>query len=180
MADVSKNAMCQVTILQRILRASCLLLLTSTVVCCGKQSSTDTSATPSTISVVTFPTQHPLPDPQSYPASELTGQLLLDRGCIRIAKAQSSHMIVWPSGFGYRLVNGQLIIVDTTGAERARVGQNISLSGGEIAADPTAWQQTAALQQFPPPKCSGPFWLAAPDIRVVQEKANELRSASAV
>ena len=171
--------------LQLIYRVTILLFLSTIVIGCNTQllvntsevqttvSTQEKSTTPTTrsaaaLTTVTFPTQHPLPQPQAYPAAQLSGQLLLVNNCVRIGTPESSHLIIWPTGFGYQFENDQLSIIDATGAKRATESENVQLGGGEISSDPTAWQNTLGLQQLPPANCSGPYWYADPSIEVVK------------
>lgn len=175
--------------LQLIHRVKLLLLLSAVLVCCARQPAANISTPQTTVSVqatplssmplsstplstttsatIVFPTQHPLPDPQSYPASLTTGKLLLVDGCVRIGTTQSSYLIIWATGFTYTFENNQLVVVDKSGVRRAKEGDTIQLGGGEISLDAEAWRTAPALQQ-PQPSCSSPYWFASPDIEVVR------------
>jgi len=90
------------------------------------------------------------------------GKVVLQDGCIRIAPfvlgivpaPVKSYLPLWPYGYSWRKSGLRIEILDTDGRVVARVGDVITIVGGE-------WQEKSVNTTFSPhlPKNGlGPFW----------------------
>jgi len=86
-----------------------------------------------------------------YMDAELVGELVLERGCLRV----DDDLLVWPHGFAVSTENRVTQIIDNNGQPIIRVGDKIKLGGGEMPSEHIA-QYSADL---PSDRCSGPYWI---------------------
>jgi hypothetical protein len=85
--------------------------------------------------------------------ASLPGELVLDEdGYLRVC----DNIILWPYGYSYDVRDGEIRITDDEGREVARVGEWVSIGGGQINASFAAEKIGHDL----PEGCTGPFWLA--------------------
>lgn len=117
--------------------------------------------------VLLFPTQEIGEAPRAVMSALLTGRLLQDGNYLRI-EAHEDHtryLVIWPPGYGFRIVRGQAEVVDEQGKTRLRVGEEVFVSGGEtdtvsgIAAISPEWQKTLSKLIL------GPYWIVGAEIR---------------
>ena len=64
--------------------------------------------------------------------SFLEGRLEVENDCLRVSDNYSNYLIIWPHGFSRRTKNQEIQIIDSNGQIVARVGDKITISGGEI------------------------------------------------
>jgi len=89
----------------------------------------------------------------------LKGKLVVVDGCLRIESfdAQVSYLPIWPNGYGLGLAGNDIKVSDETGETVvARVGEGVSMGGGEIP-------NLEGFDEFTlgeiPDDCTGPYWL---------------------
>lgn len=121
------------------------------------------TTTTGTLLDVLFPQQVPTGDPQSYPAAEMGGKLILVGRCLRVVDNQSgaSWLPIWPPEFTLSADEGGIVIRNGADQVLWHVGDEVHIAGGEIPAGEDAWRSIASLHQKPPEECSGPYWLVS-------------------
>lgn len=93
--------------------------------------------------------------------SLVNGQLVLTGRCLRInSSTGESHLIVWPHGFSLFLEKSTTGVTNARGRTVARVGDKLTLGGGEVPATESKHVATLAVGSLPAPAdCPGPYWL---------------------
>ncbi len=81
-----------------------------------------------------------------------TAKLTLEDGCLSIGE----HLIIWQPDYFANDNHGQIEILNRDGKVVARVGQEVSMGGGEIPLTPELERQ---LFEPIPSQCHGPYWL---------------------
>ncbi len=99
-------------------------------------------------------------EPQSIVLQALyQGRVDLDQqGCFRLQGTADRHTVVWPHGFGLVRDKVSVIVQDSRGREKVRVGENTRFGGGEVADLPAGLlsaEMAAAAQQ----RCPGRYWI---------------------
>jgi hypothetical protein len=109
-----------------------------------------------------FPKQVPVPDPQTYPAAEMYGTLVVVDRCLRVVDQQkgTNYLPIWRPEFTLNNDGDVLTIRNGIGQVLWRVGEEVHITGGEIAADTATWPPIPILPQQPP-QCAGPYWLVS-------------------
>jgi hypothetical protein len=135
------------------------------VAACGAGQPADTRPTeaPSTVPRVFFAERRPGGGDM---LSEVRGELVLDgRGCLRVRSGGDSDAVVWPAGFEHNERGGEVRVLDRGGRVTARVGETISMGGGEsaISGNGAVDERTErGLRE----RCPGTYWIAAPPVRM--------------
>ena len=100
---------------------------------------------------IVLPVQPPADEPRAVMEALLTGMLVEEDGCLRVAPEEggAAYLPVWPHGWSVREeADGGLVLLDAAGSARLRVGERVRLSGGE--APPGEAEHGA---------CAGPYWI---------------------
>ena len=115
-----------------------------------------------TVSGVLFPRQNPVIGEREVMEADLTGELILSEGCLRVkaTNSESNYMLIWPPGFNLNLQNDEFEILDGNSQITARVGDRVQTGGGEVPAD--------FLPQEIRNTCPGPYFVVG-DWHVVIE-----------
>lgn len=94
----------------------------------------------------------------------LEGELIIGvGGCPRVkAPGGESYLIVWPTNVQLETADSSYRIVDELTGVAMRLGDEVSLSGGEVP-DPSSL--TEGLITPIPAGCPGPVWIAGELIR---------------
>jgi hypothetical protein len=87
--------------------------------------------------------------------AQLPGKLELDNGYIRIRYFDDNYLLIWPHGFSLLATGGEIWIIDDAGQTVAKVGDTITVGGGEV----TAGTVEGVIERQLPDDCNGPFWL---------------------
>lgn len=87
----------------------------------------------------------------------LIGTLTLDGRCLRVSSAEGreDHLVVWPPGVVLRMGGDAIEVVDQAGRVVARVGEGVSMGGGEVRDS----KAMAGLPGGVPAECAGPYWI---------------------
>lgn len=87
----------------------------------------------------------------------LEGQLIEENGCLRVASSDSvnSRLIIWQPDYFLTLNGEQIEVLNREGQVPARLGEPISLGGGEVQLSNYVGQ----LRQPIPTACEGPYFL---------------------
>lgn len=108
-----------------------------------------TACTPPSITY--FPVQQESGAPS--PAALGAGKLVLKDGCLRLEWGGTSHLLIWPHGYDYRISGGNIEVLDENGQVVARTGQYKKFGGGEV---PSIKLLTGSS---PPENSRGPYWM---------------------
>lgn len=87
-----------------------------------------------------------------------TGTLVLEDGYLRLSTTYSddNYLIIWPNGYSLDMEGDEIKILDEDGQVVARVGDNISVAGGE-----DGWISCCiVLGRLLPFNCDCPYWVA--------------------
>ncbi|OQX21476.1 MAG: hypothetical protein BWK75_03035 [Candidatus Altiarchaeales archaeon A3] len=113
-----------------------------------------------------FPTQKE--SVTSYMDALLSGKLEVvdEGGCLRVG----GYLLVWSYGFSASISSKDktIHILDDKGNFIAQVGDKIKVGGGECAGC-TSKDVAKISAQLPNERCPGPYWIVAPDVKVIQE-----------
>ncbi|MCD4753702.1 MAG: hypothetical protein K8R40_11575 [Anaerolineaceae bacterium] len=97
----------------------------------------------------------------SYMEAELSGELALVDGCLRINDGYDDYLIVWPYGFGLSInENGIIQVIDDTGHPIMKVGDKVKVGGGggEMSGEDSG-DISAFSGHLPSDRCPGPYWI---------------------
>jgi hypothetical protein len=96
--------------------------------------------------------------------SLVAGKLVLHdyQRCPRVTSDSGliNYLLLWPPGYGARVENGEVEIVDGSGRVVARVGEEVRLGGGAIPVDLDS-EKYRQLRYELPGDCLGPYWIVA-------------------
>ncbi|MCI0696157.1 hypothetical protein L0337_29665 [candidate division KSB1 bacterium] len=97
----------------------------------------------------------------------LIGKLVEVEGCLRIndANGETSYLVVWPSNYSLKVVNGVIMVMDGAGKTKVRVGEEIFVSGGETKSVEGITALDDQLKRELSTRCSGPYWLVGSEVR---------------
>ncbi len=131
-----------------------LIIVLSTVFGCGSNSINDSSTTPY------FPVQKA---GLAQMDSLLEGILELDNNdCLRV----DGSLIIWPYDFSLRIEGQEIQVIDSNGQIFARVGDKITLGGGEIPGTRAKELIEDFIVGKPlPDACPGPYWVVGSVIK---------------
>ena len=135
-----------------VLALMCLLgIVLIMATACNDTSSSTSSSTPF------FPVQKELG--RMYPTALAGGKLVLDNCCLRLKDSAYDYscLPIWPYGYSLSIEGKEIQVIDNNGKPIARVGDTITVGGGEISAEIAAKYSVQPL----PDSCSGPFWLVS-------------------
>lgn len=99
---------------------------------------------------------------REYMEALIEGKLVYDEGCLRIEHSNGSYLLVLHDGFSVGADEEGTLIVDDDGQTVARIGDYVSIGGGESSAG-LAGDVTV---KGTPGGCDGPYWLVGESIRV--------------
>jgi len=104
--------------------------------------------------------------------ARITGKLTLTNDCFRITTtdSESSHLLIWPAGFGVNVKNDHYQILDRNHNAIAQVGDNLCMSGGEI----TSAELASGYVQQLPAQCPGPYWIVGLEVRLNIRPSSDL------
>ena len=126
-----------------------LVAVLNTAVACS-DNSTNNSSTPSF-----FPVQRAGP---SQMDGLFKGRLELNNGCLRVDK----YLIIWPHGFSLRTKGEEIQVIDSNDQVVARVGEKITIGGGEIPGEGAKELIEESIVDQPlPDNCTGPYWIVS-------------------
>jgi hypothetical protein len=88
----------------------------------------------------------------------LVGDLILDRGCLRVdgGGGSPSLLVIWQPDYFLNNNEGGIEILNRTGEVVARVGEEVRMGGGQIELSEQGIRQ---LREPLPIGCTGPYWL---------------------
>lgn len=95
---------------------------------------------------------------------QATGRLVLDQGCLWLESVdQPRDLLIWGPTYGYTS-NGWSTEITRDGALVAKVGEEISVSGGEFSRGETQppvddWIESQIGQAIPPACRLGTYWV---------------------
>ena len=95
----------------------------------------------------------------------LVGRLVVDERCLRVIHqygdgTSTSYLPIWPAGVSLYQADTLIEIHTAQGQIVARVGEPISLGGGEVPADALPEVIEPVIQPVPA-DCPGPYWVVA-------------------
>ena len=106
-----------------------------------------------------FPTQK---EPaNAYMQAELSGELKLVDGCLRVNDGYDNYLIVWHYGFGSSInEKGVIQVIDDASHSIVKVGDKVRFSGGggELSGGDNG-DISAVSTMLPSSRCSGPYWI---------------------
>ena len=104
-----------------------------------------------------FPRQNTRGGEIAQMAALLEGKLVEVNGCLRVGGREGS-LVIWPDGFGAGMQDGKLVVLDASGLIVARVGDRVSMGGGEVSGEYVdGWD---LIDPKPLAACPGPYWIA--------------------
>ena len=97
------------------------------------------------------------------------GRLFVENGCIYMGPTERryrdevpSDVVVWPHGYSLSRKNGEVLILDEKDKVVARVGETVSMGGGEIRREDSGGQFEERRGELGvPDRCRGPLWLSS-------------------
>lgn len=108
---------------------------------------------------------------------------MVEAGCVRIRAEGASGgpgdvVVVWPAGYSLARSGSEVLVLGRKGKVEARVGDEVSMAGGQISEGALAEEPETQRRAFEgvrrrygvPGRCRGPLWVAAPGVRVVRER----------
>lgn len=144
----------QPTVLGRIWPMLMVVLLAVTAC------STSSAKTPASDSEIFFPRQKPIAGGRAVPTGQVSGQLVLVEGCLRLnASDDTSYTVVWPPHFTLRTTKDAIQILDDSNQVVGQVGDEVYMDGGETKTVRGIGLIDNNLQQELSIKCQGPYWL---------------------
>ena len=126
------------------------------------RTATPPPATPLPAGLRALPVQMPPEGERMHMEALLEGELRLVDGCLRAGDeyaGQQGELIIWPPGYWAAAEDGVIVVYNTEGQAVARVGDVVSLGGGEVFQlfqSPTARE---SVVEQPPAECPGPYWV---------------------
>jgi hypothetical protein len=129
-----------------------LAAVLSTAVACNDNSTSISSSTPF------FPVQRA---GLSRMEALTEGRLELDNGYLRVDNVDN-YLLIWPHGFSLRTEGEEILVIDDNGQVFARVGDKITVGGGEIAIPEEEAKELieeSIVDQPLPDDCQGPYWI---------------------
>lgn len=83
-----------------------------------------------------------------------------DAGCLRLDSPDDAT-VVWPRGWGYDRQGATVRILNADGQLVARIGEQMSLGGGEVDTLPAAMGFTQADRDLAENHCPGRYWIVS-------------------
>lgn len=116
---------------------------------------------------IVFPTQRQPADDRALMEDGLAGTLSVEDGCLRLISLEGGILYtpVWPPDYAIQ-PSEPAAIIEPSGEELARVGDDIYLSGGEVQSlsgrddllDPAQADEVAEV-------CPGPYWIVGDQLQ---------------
>lgn len=101
-------------------------------------------------------------EPNVYMQADLTGELILVDGCLRINDIDNNNfLLVWPKDFSLRIENNTVQVIDEIGQLVAQEGDTLVIGGGEMPEEHIAEYLAEPL----PDNCRGPFWIVGDEFQ---------------
>ena len=128
-----------------------LVAVLSTAAACNDNSTNISSSTPY------FPVQKPGIDGMT---ALMEGRLELENGYLRVDK----YLLIWPHGFSLRTEGEEILIIDGNGQVVARVGDKITLGGGEVSIpeeEAKEFIEKSITGKPLPDNCTGPYCIVS-------------------
>ena len=89
-----------------------------------------------------------------------------DNGCLRV----DNYLIIWPHGFSLRTEGEGIQVIDSNGQVVARVGDKITLGGGEFPGEKAREQiEEFIIEQPLPDDYQGPYWIVGETVKTTGE-----------
>jgi hypothetical protein len=87
------------------------------------------------------------------------GTLIFEDGYLRLSSTDSDdrYLIIWPHGYSLNMEEDEIKILDEDGQVVAKVGDTISVGGGEMGWINVLWVKGGFL----PFNCDGPYWISS-------------------
>ena len=138
-----------------------LAAVLSAAVACNDNSTSISSSTSS--STPFFPVQKA---GLSRMEALLEGRLELDNGCLRVKYSDGNYLgnylLIWPHGFSLHTKGEEIQVIDINGQIVARVGDKITVGGGEIPGEGAKELIEESIVDQPlPDNCTGPYWIVS-------------------
>jgi len=139
-----------------------LIAVSLAAAACGDRSTTASTSAPAP--AIFFPQQKAVDGERVSMEALLAGKLALVEGCLYVHESQTgvSYLLVWPPDSRLNVQDGAIQILDGAGQVVARVGDEIHVSGGEVA---SFEHLNEYLRQTLPDDCPGPYWIVGEEIR---------------
>jgi hypothetical protein len=95
--------------------------------------------------------------------AELIGELVVERGCLRVARsnADTSYLPIWPPVFTLRIEANAVLLLDGAGDVVAGVGADVRVSGGEVR---SAERLDERVRDMLKADCAGPYWVVGSEV----------------
>lgn len=111
---------------------------------------------------------------ESYMMARNIGKLILKDGCLRLGQGETeSRLLIWPGWFSFDVEDGVIYVMYTrfgTTVARMRIGDTITVGGGEVDDRPND------LQQPIPKECLGPYWITGTiEVKKAKKPKNSFR-----
>ena len=147
----------------------------------GEESNVDVTDPPGNANVVGVFPLHDAPLKTDNGGYYFAGKLVLHEGCLRLEVPPDAYgqirvespngtdeplrmgLIIWPSGFGSRVENGGVTIVDADGRTFARVGDHVRLTHATIYYNEASEQ---GLLRGMSEHCDGPYYMVGDEVAV--------------
>ena len=111
-----------------------------------------------------------VPEPPGSVTGALgSGRLFVKDRCIYMGTGRYGDVVVWPYGYSLSRGNGEIRVVNASGKVVAKVGDEVSMGGGQITQGEAGPTPEAARRQFEekrgelgvPDRCRGPLWVSS-------------------
>ena len=93
----------------------------------------------------------------------LLGKLTAADGCLYVddSNSDTSYLLVWPPDFTLSIEADSVLLFNGTGEVVARVGEELSISGGEVKSVRFLDEQ---VRESLPADCPGPYWIVGDQV----------------
>jgi hypothetical protein len=89
------------------------------------------------------------------------GTLVLHDACVWLRAGPSEQLVIWPSSYLARLIDGRIVIEDPENQRRVAIGDEVEVAGGELggAPDPDAFAEMLIGAPIPQACRTRSYWL---------------------
>jgi hypothetical protein len=123
---------------------------------------------------VYFPQLRPVAGDRGGMDGDITGELVLVDGCIRLNPRYGdvSYLVVWPPEYTLVAEDDLLQVRNENGDIVARVGEGVYMGGGEMPESSAQWLSQELLSEELREVCSGPYWVIGEGVRLLEDWEN--------